>query len=385
VETKSAQALRSRLGALLKHRQADPANLALVCDLVDVYLQLGEAAQAEAVLTAALERRPGDQSLLFRASSLALAKADHPEALRILDGLAAQGLDGIPVRCNRALALLWLGRPREVVESLRPLESRSREYPPLLLLLARAHMALQELDAAMSMAGAFLSLRPDDPEGEGLMALLLVDAGRYAEAVPHAAKSLAVNPGQLEALLAQGRIALERQDAAQAIRNLKPALERYPTSGAAWSALAQAQLLRIDLPAAEQALEQALRYMPEHVGTWHLKAWCQIMRGDAAGAQKSYAAAYELDHNFGETHGGLAVTAAMQGQEAEARTAIKRALRLNPKGLSARYAEALLLEREGRADAARAVIDELLNRESTHKGMSYLDVIRAYRAKLGRG
>lgn len=385
METKSAQALRERLAALQRHRAADPDNLTLACDVVDLCLQLGDTAEAGRVLDAECAKRPQEAALLYRRSSLALAIRDYPEAERILAELMAGGQDSLPVRYNRAQALLWLRRPDELIALLKPYAERTEEYPPLLLLLAKGHQQRDELPLAIGLTQAYLGLRPNEAEAYGLLALLFLDSSQDAEAFACAERALQLEPEQLEALLTRARLALNKLDTGQALESMQQAVGRYPTSGAAWSALAQAELLRTNLPGAEAAIGEALRHMPEHVGTWHLKAWCQILRNDVEGAKQSFATAYELDCNFGETHGGLAVVAAMQGDEQEARAAMKRALRLNPQGLTARYAESLLLERAGRKDEAQSVVEEVLKRPSPATGMSYQQLAAAHRARLGQG
>lgn len=66
------------------------------------------------------------------------------------------------------------------------------------------------------------------------------------------------------------------------------------------------------------------------------------MRGELAEAEQTFRKALALDRNFGESHGGLAVVSALQGKKSEAEEGVQRALRLDPEGLSARYAEMVL-------------------------------------------
>jgi Tfp pilus assembly protein PilF len=88
-------------------------------------------------------------------------------------------------------------------------------------------------------------------------------------------------------------------------------------------------------------------------------AWCQLLQGNLDGAQVSFDRAFALDRTFGETHGGRALIHALRGEKEAAQEAIKRALRLDPKGRSARYAQSVLLLDEGREVEARQIIDAL--------------------------
>ncbi|MNH31046.1 hypothetical protein D3C79_913770 [compost metagenome] len=73
---------------------------------------------------------------------------------------------------------------------------------------------------------------------------------------------------------------------------------------------------------------------------------------------------YELDRNFSETHGGLAVVDVIDGLEDEARVGIRRALKLNPDSLSARYAEILLLQRADKGEQAMELMHQVLAERS---------------------
>lgn len=83
--------------------------------------------------------------------------------------------------------------------------------------------------------------------------------------------------------------------------------------------------------------------------------------GDVGAAHAAFEKALAIDRNFGETHGGLAIVAALQGREADAHLGIKRALRLDPQALSPRYADMVLLRRQGRHREVQAVFESALS------------------------
>jgi Flp pilus assembly protein TadD len=101
------------------------------------------------------------------------------------------------------------------------------------------------------------------------------------------------------------------------------------------------------------------------------------MLGDVGGAQSAFERAMSVDRNFGETHGGLAVVAALQSREEDARQLVRRALRLDPKSLAARYAEMLLMQRQGRDAEAKAVLDSILSRPAGRGGLQYRELVVA--------
>jgi Tfp pilus assembly protein PilF len=89
-------------------------------------------------------------------------------------------------------------------------------------------------------------------------------------------------------------------------------------------------------------------------------AWNQLLRGDSEAAEASYRSAYDIDRNFGDTHGGLALVAALRGDYDGAEQSIKRALRLDPDAVTARYAQALVMEARGDVEGSEAAIARLL-------------------------
>jgi Tfp pilus assembly protein PilF len=122
--------------------------------------------------------------------------------------------------------------------------------------------------------------------------------------------------------------------------------------------------------------------MPEHVGSWHVLAWIHLIRRDVFAARSAFERALALDRNFSETHGGLAVVAALQGHQEEAHASIKRALRLDRQAVSARYAEILLLQSHGQHDEARAMMEAFLARQAGVSGRRYRDLVDAHRRTL---
>lgn len=68
----------------------------------------------------------------------------------------------------------------------------------------------------------------------------------------------------------------------------------------------------------------------------------------------------QLDRNFADTHGGLAVVKVQQGLREDARACVGRALRLDPENIPAKYATALLAGRIKDAADLRGFIEKIL-------------------------
>ena len=153
-------------------------------------------------------------------------------------------------------------------------------------------------------------------------------------------------------------------------------LAKKPDEGRSWSGLGMASLLQRDLAGAAVQLEQAVKFMPKHIGTWHALGWCRLFAGDQNGAAQAFETALGLDRNFGESHGGMAVVAAIRGERAAAEGSIDRAMRLDPQGLSARYAQMVLSGQTSDPERFRAIAHRLMSSHKTLSGEDLSTVVK---------
>lgn len=254
----------------------------------------------------------------------------------------------------------------------------------LTVLRARCLQHMERRAEAIEDCKRCLALAPDNAEAAGFLALLLYEQKRIREAGTYIDSALAVDPAQLEALLARASWQLDMRNLEAARASFNTLVQAHPTCGRAWFGLALLDLGQMQLEAAQCAIELAAQYMQEHIGTWHILAWIQILRGDIATAATAFERALALNRNFGETHGGLAVIAALQGREGEARTSLKRALRLDPQCMAAQCAQYLLLHHQGQHSSAQALMDAFLARPLTgdESGQTFRDVVATKMRRL---
>jgi tetratricopeptide (TPR) repeat protein len=352
----------NRASQLAVLADSDPGNPILLCDLLDELLTAGDVDQALARIStapAALRALPG---VRFREARCALLRGDTKGAIVQLQSLLS-GMKDVPsgVVHDLAYAQLAEGRPDEALQTLAHAHEQDGDTVALVLLRARILHRQKQLEAALEalepiQSGARL------PEVQGVRALLWLDLGDAARASAEAERALKADPDQHEAGIVRGTVALWSQHLQESTAAFEHVLARHPESGRAWLGLGQDVMLRGDIPKARALLERASKQMPDHIGTWHALAWCQLLEGDLAGAKHSFDKAFVLDRTFGETHGGFALVHALRGERKEAEESIKRGMRLDPQGRSARYAQSVLLFDEGRIDEARAIVDGIIAR-----------------------
>lgn len=352
----------SRASQLAVFADGDPENPILLCDLLDELLAAGDIDQALARISAASTTLRDLPGVRFREARCALLRGDAKRAITQLQSLLA-GMQDVPPGVTHDLAYAqWVdGQPNEALKTLAHASVHGDEAIALRLLKARILHRQNQLEAALEAlapveSGARL------PEVQGLRALLWLDIGDNARASTEAELALQSDPDQHEAGIVRGTMALWSQNLQESTAAFQHVLAKHPDSGRAWLGLGQDVMLRGDVQNARVLLERASTQMPDHIGTWHALAWCQLLEGDLSGAKRSFDKAFALNRTFGETHGGFGLVHALRGERKEAEESIKRAVRLDPQGRAARYAQSVLLLDEGRVDEARAIIDGIVSR-----------------------
>jgi Tfp pilus assembly protein PilF len=350
----------SRAARLQALAAQDPSNPMLLCDLLDELLGEGRVDEALAQLHAIEDGLRVLPAVKFREARCALMTRNFTAVVTLLQPLV-EGEDDVPagIAHDLAYAQFSLGHFDAALQVLAEVRPQGEDVTAVALLKARVLHHQQQYGTALDVLGA-ITRGERHAEVLGLRAMLLLDSGDTAGAATAAAEALTIDPTQYEAAIVAGTVALQEQrlDVSQAMFEQVLAID--PHSGRALLGIGQNHMLRADLPAARAALERATAAMPEHIGSWHALAWCQLLEGDLAGAAHSFERAFAIDRTFGETHGGLALVHALRGDRLAAEESIKRATRLDPQGVSARYARSVLLLDEGRSEDAQTIVDGIL-------------------------
>ena len=354
---------QERLDRLLSFLEQDPSNTSL---LVDILLLATSGALQVTVLAQKLREHVtaheiNDPIVHAHLSHLQLLAHDYAAAAEHGDRAIDGGIDHPAVLFNTAFGHFYSADYASSAKALQPVTSQPNPPVSALILHARALHHL-ESDDAETLVKQALEVEPDNTEALGLLALLLNERDAYDESLQLAHEVLSREPNQLDALLACASTHTEQGRIEAARSTWQHTVKAHPDCGRAWSGLAQVEFHELEFDQAEEHLKTAVTLMPDHIGTWHLLAWIYIMRGDSAQAREALDKSYALDRNFGETHGGLAVVDALDGKHDNARLGIRRALKLNPHSMSARYAEIVLLQQAGKHDEANAVVQQTLDK-----------------------
>jgi tetratricopeptide (TPR) repeat protein len=366
---------QNRLHRLLGLLQLEPGNLQLRQQAILEAWQRQEWGMSRELIDDGLTIHPANGHLLAQSGLAFLHASSYAEAEAVMS--AAAQSDDAP-----AWNLFYLAYARFKLDryelALEALSSTSlvRSVPAALLLRARCQHHLNRREEAIADCKSHLLLSPHDADTHGLLALISYELQDERGAATSAHTALRLNPNQREALLALGSVHADNGDGDAALQAFTTLAEAHPDCGRGWLGLAMARLTDHHLSLARSAASRAVALLPNHIGAWHVLAWVDIIQGDLATARISLEHALELNRNFGETHGSLAVVAAIQGMEQDAELFIKKTLRLAPQSMAVRCAEIILLLQRGQEREAQAVMDAFLDRPSSKEQMHYRNLAK---------
>jgi tetratricopeptide (TPR) repeat protein len=361
--TAEVQAARSRLGRLESFLVEDPHNQSLLTDAFETALSCKEWARADMVLAQGLASGVEPWSWRLKQADWLLAQYRYGEARAALLALQqeaeapptmgavlAHNLSFIDVQegafhdsVTRLASWMELGHVDVAAEAATDAAADPTLKQALQTLWLRSLHRTGELDRAMAWTRAADAAHTLSPQAAGVAGQIALDADDLAMAERWTALSLEQGQPTLESLTTAASLALGQSDAEATRKWCTAALQLKPDDGRARSVMGFGDMLAGDMPQAEQSFRQALQTsMAEHIGTWHGLALSLVLQGRLDEAQALYEQTLEMDRNFAESHGGLAVVLALKQQPELAQQSLDRALGLDKRSLSAAYAQALL-------------------------------------------
>jgi tetratricopeptide (TPR) repeat protein len=364
-----------RLKRYLRFLEQDPSNVNLLGDAADLCLETNQLDRAHDLIQRGLAASSNAAQFRYRQSCLARARQDWKQAAELSQALLDEGGSDPAIHYNAGIALAMLGRYPEAKAHLLPLAHRSDTFANLPYYLVRTLHHLGELDEASKIAEAHMAAHADDGTMAGMLSTLCMDRDDMAGARRWSDLALQSNPDDVDALLTNGALALGDEDEVRAHGTFERVIAKQPANGRAWLGRAMANMLKFDIKMAHADFDKALVHMPTHIGTWHALAWCQILEDDLVGAKTSFDKALDLNHNFGETHGGLAVIAALQGRWEDSKRLTTVALKLDPRSFAGRFAQSLMLHHGGKTETAQELVRRMLTAQQSPGGGSLMDML----------
>jgi tetratricopeptide (TPR) repeat protein len=335
-----------RVQRLIGYLNSDPTNLALLADVADTMLNAGRPEAARPWVERALRQVPDDSAWRYRMAVVHRQLGDLPQARELLDSLLRAGVDEPAVRLELTSVAYAQGDWAGAVQAAEPLLSQTVAEP---IAAQACFMALRslhqcgEVARAILLGEAFLAANPDAPvEVKSALATLYLDGERLEDAAQLYAQVQHAGALDAEMLAVGGFVAMQAAEPDEALRRFERSAAAAPQMGRSLLGLGLAHAAIGHLDQARAALEKATVAMPTHLGTWHALAWMHLLGRDLDAAERMFKHTLELDRNFGDTHGGLAIVSALRGQREQAEEHIRVGQRLDRRSLNVGAAKALL-------------------------------------------
>jgi tetratricopeptide (TPR) repeat protein len=359
----------TRLERLLGFLSRDPGNLALLGDAAQTAFDERAFETCRDLLALHASRTPLSDALRNLEAMNAIAMGDYDNAISMLEALRASSPDTPELRFNLAYAYAMVSAWENSLELLDDAAIAVASRGPMLKVQMLHH--LDRLDEALATGAQLAANYPDNQRLMGALATLAMDAGDLTLSKHYAEQG--GNNG--EALAARGMLDLETGAYADAMELLTAALDEEPRNPRAWIGKGLALLVSGNQQSACSAIEQGAQLFETHLGSWIASGWAHFVSGDPAKSRASFVRARDIDPNFAESHGGLAVLDILDGQIASAERNCEIALRLDPQSLVGILAKTLLLEQGGKGDAARRLREIAMHRKIGPNGQSLAEML----------
>jgi len=339
--------------------KVDPNNAELLRDLAECYHLGGDQEQALATYERLIGLGGETPAVLNGKGSALLALGRWQEAAEVLAKAAAEG-EAAPLLFNLGYAELGAGAAQKAVGHLARAVELKQDDPRLYYYLAFAYDELGEGDRAEQALAHGLALNPTHAESLSLSAHIQMLRGRIEQARQTLALLLENHPGSIEGLFLQGQLEMLNFDAQKALEYLNRAHQLAPNDVDNLIALGQANLMLQRATAARKALNRAVMLDATQAMAQLALGWACLFENDPAPAEAGFTKALSNDPDLADAHAGLAIVYLGRGDTARAKAALAQAKRLDSSNLVAMLVEAGTAGQQGNADAARRIMDELM-------------------------
>lgn len=368
-------ALSQRLDQLKSYLSYDQNNISLLLEIIALSIDIQRWDDAETFIHQGLKAHPESAEINAHAGFYFLRTGEIEKAKSSFGIAVESGLKDPAVVYNWAYAHFLLEDFAGANEVLAKIDENNQVEREKALLSARCQYHLGDLTSAIDQLTAICRAENKDAQAEALLSIILYDNDQSDKALYHANQVLQSDSPPVEAYLARGGVYMEQGLYDEAYGDFYKATQASPTLGRAWSGVGQIELNNFEFDQARTSLEKAVEFMPNHIGTWHALGWVRLLQNEVEEAKMAFEAAYDLDRNFGETHGGLASVYALQGDDEQAERHRKLAERLDPNGVSQHYAQLVLLNRAGKIDEAKKLVEDFRETEHPTLGVKPGDLI----------
>lgn len=372
--------LSAAIGRYESYVRADPGNPLLWLNLGELYHKVSRFDEAIACFERCLHDHPEYSSARSHLASVMLSQHRFEEAERLLRQLLSEAPNERNLLFNLGLSLYYQRRWPQAEDAFTRARAQGLATPDCYAYLARCRHFAGDMTQAIQLCQQWVDTARS-AESSGYLALLHMDQGDIAAARKLAEDVLRTSPDNTDAGIVVGTASIETQDIALARQQFERVLAREPDNARAWLGVGLALLYEQKHAEAVAALERATLLLPDSVGIAVTLGWATLTTRDLIKAEQIFRNALQIDHNFGEAHGGLATALALQSRVDEAREAIRRARRLDPNGFGAVFAQTVVLKLQGKEQMATDLLAGLLQQAPRPDGKTLIEQIEIFTRK----
>ena len=277
---------------------------------------------------------------------------DLEQALRMNPNLdAAQAM--------LALNYLRIGNPDKALQAARRLQERQPNNPDGYTLAGLAHALKKEYPEAKAAFNKALTIRPGDPNASANLATLALQEGNRDRARQVLEDVLKKHPEHVQTILKLADIDLQAGKPNLAEKRLKEALVKYPTALALRLSLGNLYLAQRKPAMALELTDKIQGEQSNAPGVLELKGIAQLQTGHPDLAVISLKKAINAAPNSPSSHFQLALAYEQLNDLARASQELQAAQKLAPSFGPAKFAQARLLVKSGKLEAAQALLKQL--------------------------
>jgi tetratricopeptide (TPR) repeat protein len=303
---------------LLRCREIAPDNLDVRAKLAGAYLAMGQFKEAKEEATYVLDHRPGEEEALYVLVDAARTDKDVAETRQRLDGWLQKAGETAPIRvalglldlrredlpaaeeafqralkldpksaaANLALFAVCLAKndPAQAEAALQKAAELSPPRSPKRLQYAKFKIQSGDLKEGRRLLEAMVKAAPDYVPALGALAEMNLNEKKLEACADLVKRMSARDPGNETARFLEGRLKMEKGDAAGAIKEFSQLISMQPNYEPAHYCLALAYLAANEPSKCEASLAQAMRLNPEDAAATMLLSELQIRKGDFAQA-----------------------------------------------------------------------------------------------------
>ncbi|MYM60638.1 tetratricopeptide repeat protein [Vibrio sp. OCN044] len=360
---------------LRQYLMVDPTNSELALQLIESLAVEGKTRDALEFLQTFYNAEEHDFRFLAWSAHLHLALSQFENAIENYQTLFAMGHIHQAHQINCAYAYYYNSNRTAALDLLNECHSSEPEH---ILLKARCMSDADELAPVIEMLNETDFSSSNDKvvsDKKGLLSLLYLDNGDYAQAQKFSAETLDKDEENFDARLVKASLSLFKFDIENAVTDVNLLYNVYPSIGRVIVLKALLEMSLKNFVAALELYKQACTLMPEHVGTRVNLAWCHFLTGNIDLAEVTFEEAIKIDRTFSEGHGGLSLIKSKQEKWIESKELARTALKLDKNCASALFSRALYLKNIGRDNEANLIMNGLVGSKSEMTGKSLKNII----------